>query len=116
LFSMTLLRGVTRSKQKALRWMRKAAENGRVGSCAQLASYMYRDKPYAREVGHVEEAARLAAPAWTMVGHDVPPDVLTWNLGEATGVAISAGVMACHDVPPDVLTCVVHWLWTGGMI
>jgi hypothetical protein len=38
---------------------------------------MYRDQPYAREVGHVEEAAEVAAPAGTMEGHDVPPDVLT---------------------------------------
>jgi hypothetical protein len=48
---------------------------------------MYGDEPYAREVGHVEEAA---------------------------GVATSAGVMEGHDVPPDVLTSVVHWLRKGG--
>ena len=46
------------------------------------------DLPYAREVGHVEEAA---------------------------GVATSAGVMEGHDVPPDVLTGVVH-CGRGGMI
>jgi len=45
------------------------------------------DRPYAREVGLVEEAA---------------------------GVATSAGVMEGHDVPPDVMTGVLHWLRMGG--
>ena len=45
------------------------------------------DNPYAREVGHVVEAA---------------------------GAATSAGVMEGHDVPPDVLTGVVHWLQKVG--
>jgi hypothetical protein len=45
------------------------------------------DEPYAREVGHVMEAA---------------------------GVAMPDGVMEGHDVPPDVLTSVVHWLQKGG--
>jgi len=53
----------------------------------QLATFMYRDQPYAREVGHV---------------------------GEAAGVATSAGVTEGHDVPTDVLTDVVHWLRKGG--
>jgi hypothetical protein len=48
---------------------------------------MYGDHPYAREVGHV---------------------------GEAAGVATSAGVMEVHDVPPEVLTGVVHWIRKGG--
>jgi hypothetical protein len=48
---------------------------------------MYADNPYAREVGHVEEATR---------------------------VATSAEVMEGHDVPPDVLIGVVHWLRRGG--
>jgi len=80
-------RGVTRSKQMAMRWRRKAAENGHTVSCLQLAARMYGDEPYAREVGLV---------------------------GEATGVAASAGVMEGHDVPPDVLNAVVHWLRKGG--
>jgi len=88
LFLMTLLRGVTRSKQMSMRWIRKAAENGRDQSCLQLAARMYGDHPYAREVGHVEAAA---------------------------GVAASAGFMEGHDVPPDVLTGVVHWLRKGGV-
>ena len=66
--------------------MRKAAENGNTRVCLHLASCMYADRPYAREVGHV---------------------------GEAAGVATSAGVMDGHDVPPDVLTSVVHWLRQG---
>ena len=80
-------RGVTRSKRKALQWLRKAAENGLADSCLELANRMYGDGPYAREVGHVGEAAR---------------------------VATSAGVMEGHDVPPDVLTSVVHWSRKGG--
>ena len=48
---------------------------------------MYMDTPYAREVGHV---------------------------GEAAGVASSAGVMEGHDVAPDVLTGVLHWLRKRG--
>jgi len=46
------------------------------------------DIPYAREVGHV---------------------------GEAAGVATSTGFMEGHNVPPDVLTGVVHWLRKGGI-
>ena len=76
LFSMTLLRGVTRSKQMTMRWMRKAADSGRIGSCMQLANRMYGDWPYARDVGRVEEAAGAAASAGFMDGHDVPADVL----------------------------------------
>jgi TPR repeat protein len=80
-------RGVTRSKGLALRWTRKAAENDLTRSCSSLAEYIYLNRPYAREVGHVEEAA---------------------------GVAASAGVTEGHDVPPDVLTDVAHWLRKGG--
>jgi len=70
-----------------MQWLRKAAENGNSVSCLQLAARMYGDHPYAREVGHVVEAA---------------------------GVAMSAGVMEGHDVPPNVFTSVVHWLRIGG--
>ena len=80
-------RGVARSKRQAMRWARKAAENGDANACAALAVRMYGDEPYAREVGRV---------------------------GEAAGVATSAGVMQGHDVPPDVLTGVGHWLPKGG--
>jgi len=80
-------RGVTRSKRRATAWSRKAAENGDAESCLRLASRMYADQPYAREVGLVVEAA---------------------------GAASSAGVMEGHDVPPDVLTGVVYWLQKGG--
>jgi len=79
-------RGVTRSKRRAMQWRRKAAETGHVDACLQLAGRMYGDEPYAREVGHV---------------------------GEAAGVAKPAGVMEGHDVPPDVLTSAVHWLRKG---
>jgi len=83
----TLGRGVTRSKRRAQECTRKAAENGDAGACLRLATRMYGDHPYAREVGHV---------------------------GEAAGVATSAGVMEVHDVPPEVLTGVVHWIRKGG--
>ena len=76
-------RGVTRSKRRTQHWLRKAAENGNANACFKLAANMYGDRPYAREVGHV---------------------------GEAAGVAASNGVMEGHEVPPDVLTSVVHWL------
>ena len=80
-------RGVTRSKRRAQEWQRKAAENGDADACLRLAAQMYLDLPYAREAGHVEEAA---------------------------GVAMSVGVMEGHDVHPDVLTGVLHWLRKGG--
>jgi hypothetical protein len=81
-------RGVTRSKHMAMRWLRKAAESGDTESCLQVAVRMYHNRPYAREVGHVLEAA---------------------------GVASSSGVMEGHDVPYDVLISVVHWLRKGGV-
>jgi len=84
---LALGRGVTRSKRRAMQWRRKAAENGYADACMQLALRMYGNRPYAREVGHV---------------------------GEAAGVATSAGVMEGHDVSPDVLTDVIHWLRKGG--
>ena len=80
-------RGVTRSKRRAQEWTRKAAEIGLAVSCLRLAAHMYSNHPYAREVGHV---------------------------GEAAGVATSSGVMEGHDVPPDVLIGVLHWLRKGG--
>jgi len=81
-------RGVTRSKRKAMQWMRKAAVNGLADACLTLAVRMYGDQPYAREVGHV---------------------------GEAAGGATSTRVMEGHDVPADVLTSVIHWLRKGGL-
>ena len=82
-------RGVTRSKRQAMQWTRKAAESGHAKACLNLAVRMYGDEPYAREVGHV---------------------------GDAAWVATSAGVMEGHDVPSDVLIGVVHWLRNGGLI
>jgi TPR repeat protein len=70
-------RGVTRSRRRATQWMRKAAENGHADACLQLASHMYADLPYAREVGHVGEAARMATSAGVTEGHNIPPAVLT---------------------------------------
>jgi TPR repeat protein len=80
-------RGVARSKRRQQKWCRKAADNGRDRSAWQLASAMYADAPYAGEVGRVGGADGVAASAWAMEG---------------------------HDVPPDVLTDVVHWLRKGG--
>ena len=78
-------RGVTRSKRRAMQWTRKAAENGHAGSCLTLAARMYDDRPYAREVGHVGEAAGVSSPAGVTEGHDVPPDVLTSVVQVAQG-------------------------------
>ena len=78
-------RGVTRSKRRAMQWLRRAAELGHAMAYLKLAAVMYADWPYAREVGHVD-------------------------VGEATGAATPAGVMEGHDVPPDVLTSVVYWM------
>jgi len=80
-------RGVTRSKRRAMQWIRRSAELGDAEACAQLAAHMYGDHPYAREVGFA---------------------------GDTGGVTTAAGVMEGHDVPPDVLTGVVHWLRKGG--
>jgi hypothetical protein len=82
-----LERGVTRSKRRAQEYIRKAAENGQDGACIKLASNMYVDHAYAREVGHVGEAAR-----------------------EAAGLASSAGDMEGHDMPQAVLTSIIHWM------
>jgi TPR repeat protein len=71
-----LRRGVTRSKRRSMQWLRTAAENGYADSCLQIADRMYADHPYAREVGHVGEAAGVPSSAGVMEGHDVPPDVL----------------------------------------
>ena len=65
-----LRHGVSRSKRRATQWMRKAAENGHTNACVRLAARMYGDLPYAREIGHVGEAAGVVE------GHDVPPFVL----------------------------------------
>jgi len=64
-----------------MRWMRKAAEAGHITACWSFAARMYGDQPYAREVGHVGEAAGVTTSAGFMEGHDVPPDVLTSGRG-----------------------------------
>ena len=61
----------------SVRWLRKAAENGHADSCKRFAARMYGDLPYAREVGHVGEAAEFATSTRVMEGHDVSPEVLT---------------------------------------
>ena len=68
--------------------MRIAAETGNLRACKHLAKYMYQDRHYAREVGHVEGAAVLALPAGVMEGH--------------------------NDVPEEVLTDVAHWSRMAG--
>jgi len=72
-----------------MQWCRKAADMGYVDACLQLAFCMYIDRPHAREVGRV---------------------------GEAAGVGMSASEMVGHDVTPDVLTSVAHWVQRGGQI
>jgi len=70
-----------------MQWKREAAENGHAGASLHLAGLMYGDHPYAREVGHMGDAAR---------------------------VATSSGVVEGHDLPADVMTGVVDWLRKGG--
>ncbi len=70
-----------------MQWMRRAADLGDNEACSRLGIDIYADRPHAREVGRV---------------------------GEAAVVATSAGVMEGHDVPPDVLTSVVQWSRKGG--
>ena len=82
----TVGRGVTRSKRRAMQWLRKAADIGDGEACFVLADYMYIGRPHAREIGHVVESS---------------------------GVAPSAEVTEGHDVPLDVLTDVLHWLRKG---
>jgi hypothetical protein len=73
-----------------MQWCRKAAENGLAGACLELANHMYANSPYAREVGHVGEAA--------------------------AGAAASTAVTDGHDnIPPNVMMGVVHWLRKGGL-
>jgi len=69
--------GVTRSKRLAMQCGRKAAENGNVDACLRLASCIYGDYPYARDIGRVGDAAGDVMPAGIMEGHDLPRDVLT---------------------------------------
>jgi hypothetical protein len=84
-----LWHGVTRSKRRAMQCMRQAADSGDDGACLALAHAMYADRPHARKVGRVGEAAVDAG-------------------------ATPAAVMEGHDVPADVLSDVVHWLRIGG--
>ena len=81
-------RGVSRSKRRAMGWLHKAAEKGHYMACFKLAGCMYANLPYSREVGIVEEAAR---------------------------VATSAGVFGSHDVPLDILNNLLYWLRKGSM-
>ena len=76
LFCQALGRGVTRSKRRAMCWIRKAAENGNVVQCRKLATRMYADHPYAREVGHVPEAGQTASSARMVEGHNMHPFIL----------------------------------------
>ena len=80
-------RGVTRSKRRALEWTRKVADTGDADACLELALRMYGDEPYAREVGHVGEAAGVATLAGLIEGHDVPLYVLTSVVPVAGGGA-----------------------------
>ena len=85
--------GVARSKRRAMKYLRKSAENengnkGHPDSCMKLARAMYVDRPHAREIGHVGEAAGVATSS-------------------------SAGLTEGHDVPPEVMSGVVHWLQRG---
>jgi len=85
--------GVRRSKRQAMRWRRRAVEGGDSNACLTLASGMYGDHPYAREVGQAVDAAGVAA-----------------ELADEG----AAEVLYRHDVPADILIGVVQWLLKGG--
>jgi len=109
-------RGVTRSKQRAMQWMRKVAENGHIMACITLANHMYLDAPYAREVGYMGEAGRVATPAGVAEGHDVPPDVLTGVLHW-----LQKGCATGQHTLPDELDCIrrgalegTNYCWNEG--
>ena len=81
-------RGVIRSKKKVMIWTRAAAETGQIESCELIARFIYLDRPYAREIGLVEEAARVTVPA------EIMEDLI--------------------DIPKDVLKNVLYWSRKGG--
>jgi hypothetical protein len=75
----------------------------------RLANCMYADLPCAREVGHVVEAAGVAAPAVVMEGHDVPANVLTSVL-----YWLRRGCMTGHRHLVDELDLCRRTALTGG--
>jgi len=90
-------RGVARSKRRALKWVREAAELGHAEACLQLAYGLYHDYPYAREVGHTELATG-----------DICADLCG---GAEPGLS---RVKGHGDVPADVMTSVIQWMLRGG--
>jgi hypothetical protein len=70
----------------------------------KLASAMYLDHPYAREVGHVGEAAGAATPE--EIGHVAPV---------AEGAAPAEDAEVHYAIPVDVLSDVCHWLRMGPL-
>ena len=47
--------GVSRARHVAMAWLRKAAETGHLGACIMLASNIYLDRAYARDVGEIAD-------------------------------------------------------------
>jgi hypothetical protein len=113
-----------------------AADGGDTDACKKFASAVYQDRPYAREIGHVWEAAGVATSNGEVVGEAAGVAMSAGEaarevVGEASGVATfareatgepatarsfyvtSAGVREEHGVPSDVLTDVLHWLHRG---
>ena len=68
-------RGGTRSKTRAMKYLRQAADNAAPpkDACLRLAIHMYADRPHAREAGRVGQAAGVATSAGVVEGHDAPP-------------------------------------------
>jgi len=81
--------GVTRSKPQASQ--RKAAELGHTNACLLFAARMYGDQPYARQVGHVVEAAGVAALAGVMEGNVLRMSGPAWCIGCGSGGFIPFG-------------------------
>ena len=100
-------RGVTRSNQMAMRWTRKAAENGHATACLKLAQHMYHDHPY---------AARLDL-WWRPPG---PPCQLgSWRGTTSPRMSWSAWYIGCARggiIRSMCSTCYVTWRWRGVFI
>jgi TPR repeat protein len=84
--------GVTRSKQMAMRWVRKGADIGLPATCLQLARLMYENAPYARKIGtwwgpQGPPGSPLRLGSWQVTTSRWTSS-LTWYIGYGSGGVI----------------------------